>query len=317
MIHTDFQHLIHQAGSEDGARILFQRLISALVSLLHKDAREIRPAPGDWGIDVIAGSITGYCLIWQAKFFIDGVSESQQSQIRDSFSQLVNKAKEQHIEVRAWTLCIPCNLSGPEEQWWEKWKSRKSKEYSITIELWDESTIRRYLDSPDAQLIKAGYFGENPTILNYFLEAMKGQQEREIKELPEPSSYEDSLFVRKLQAGGISEIQSAKTQFFNAELLVQEVQDKGDPAEVSAVISLREKLRSIWETRYNEACSGQGISFSSLYPSVMKAVEDKDKSSLTTSIQATFIHKQGMIHQLADRCHVGWIKNYKDNSTNG
>lgn len=82
MVHIDFKMLINQAGSEEGARVLFQRLIASLVRLKYKDAREIRPSPGDWGIDVLVGKLTGMSLIWQVKYFIDSVGDSQKKQIR-------------------------------------------------------------------------------------------------------------------------------------------------------------------------------------------------------------------------------------------
>jgi len=59
MVHIDFRTLISRAGSEDGARVLFQRMIASLIRIKFKDAREIRPCPGDWGIDVLVGELTG------------------------------------------------------------------------------------------------------------------------------------------------------------------------------------------------------------------------------------------------------------------
>ncbi len=312
MIHIDFQVLISHAGSEEGARFLFQRLASSLVNLLHRDAREIRPAPGDWGIDIIVGQLTGVSLVWQTKYFIHGIGDSQKNQIRESFSQLMKKASENSFLVDAWTLCIPCSLSTEEMQWWEKWKTKKSREYSVRIELWDETKIRTLLESPDAQYLTLGYFGGNPTIANYFIQAMADDPERDIQTLPEPELFKESSFVKKLKLGGISELLSAKTQFFNAELLVQELLDKGDPIEITAVHSLQEKLRSIWETRYNEACTSAQSQLSGLYPSVMKAVEESDKGALASPIKASFVHKQGMLHQLANKCEVGWTKNFRD-----
>jgi len=312
MLHIDFKILISHSGSEEGARILFQRLISSLVHLQYKDAREIRPAPGDWGIDILVGKLTVKSFIWQAKYFLDGLGDSQKDQIRKSFNQLMTKAKENNFVVDVWTLCIPCSLSPEENQWWENWKSKNQKTHSVKIELWDELAIRTLLESPDAQYIAMGYFGMNPTMVQYFLQAMRDEPERNIQTLPEPGLYEESPFVKKLQACGIHQIHSAKTQFFNAELLIQEITDKGDPNEVTSVTSLREKLRSIWETRFNQACASGEQGFLYLYSQVMSTIEIQDKTSLKSDIKASFVHKQGMIHQLANKCELGWTKNFHD-----
>jgi hypothetical protein len=69
MASIDFKSLISYAGSEDGARPLFQRLIASLLRIKHRDAREIRPNPGDWGIDILVGELSGHCLVWQVKYF--------------------------------------------------------------------------------------------------------------------------------------------------------------------------------------------------------------------------------------------------------
>jgi hypothetical protein len=142
---------------------------------------------------------------------------------------------------------------------------------------------------------------------------MKEHPERDIQELPDFSLYEEALFIRKLKAGRTTEVTSAKTQFFNAELLAQEILDKGDLSEISSFRGLKEKLRSIWEIRFNEACAKTQVEIIGLYPTVMKAVEDQDKKSLVSSeIKATLIHKQGVVHQMANRCDVGWTRNFRE-----
>lgn len=39
------------AGSDEGGRVLFQRMLSALIAVEYKTATDIRPDPGDWRID--------------------------------------------------------------------------------------------------------------------------------------------------------------------------------------------------------------------------------------------------------------------------
>ena len=74
----NFRQLEINTGSEEGARSQFQKLIAQIVKLKHNDAKEIRAAPGDWGIDVYIGTLTsGSCLVWQAKYFMNGIGDSQ------------------------------------------------------------------------------------------------------------------------------------------------------------------------------------------------------------------------------------------------
>lgn len=309
----DFKSLIANAGSEDGARILFQRLVASLIKIKYQTAREIRPSQGDWGIDVIVGDLSGHCLIWQVKYFINGIGSTQRQNIKDSFDTLVQKSKEEQFEVDVWTLCIPCSLSPRETKWWNKWKNEKNGETNIQIELWDETDIRTELELREAEHLKSGYFSNNPTIIHYLLNCINNKLERDIHELPEPHLFSDALFIQKLKAAGILEFTSAKTQFFNAELLTQEIIDKGELSEINSLKSLKEKLRSLWETRFNEVFTLPDEQIIHLYVSVMKVIEDQDQRSLMQdNLMATLIHKQGIIHQLSNNCQVGWTKNFRE-----
>jgi len=313
MVHIDFRTLISRAGSEDGARVLFQRMIASLIRIKFKDAREIRPCPGDWGIDVIVGELTGVSMVWQAKYFIDGVGDVQKKQIRGSFKTLMTKAEENTFTLELWTLCLPCNLSTDETKWWEGWKKKNEKKYNVKIKLMDETAIRSELETPDAQHIARHYFGPDTSIIRKVLEELKEQPERALECLPDQVMYEEALFIKKLKAGGASEIYSAKTAFFNAELLTQEVFDKGDSVEINSIQNLKLKLRSMWETRFNKLSTDKSSKFKNLYPGLMKDIEQQDTASLRSpEISATFLHKQGMVHQMANKCQVGWAKNFRD-----
>lgn len=313
MSNIDFKVLINRAGSEEGARILFQNLVSSLVRVKYKDARQIRPSPGDWGIDVLVGELSDYCLVWQAKYFINSVGDSQQKQIRESFEQLMLKSKENNFKVKIWTLCIPCSLSPKETKWWEGWSKKSSTKYDLLIKLMDETELRYQIESPDSEHIRSGYFGPNSSTLNYLLQVIHQHPERHIQKLPEDYLYDKALFIEKLKVGGIQEYKSAKTQFFNAELLTQEIIDKGDETELISLDNLREKIRSMWETRFieNFSCEERNEG-PKLYSNLMKSIEDQTNNSLKSDeIKASFVHKQGIVHQMAENCDVGWSKDFR------
>ena len=103
-------HQLIGAGGKEGARETFERLIAQLVRLQFRSVKRVDANPGDWGLDVLVGEIDGVMSVWQAKFFIDGVGKSQQTQIRESFAQVVDQAEKQGFSLNAWTLCIPLTL---------------------------------------------------------------------------------------------------------------------------------------------------------------------------------------------------------------
>jgi len=312
MIHVDLKLLISKAGTEEGARYLFQRLMASIVKIQHLDARQIRASPGDWGIDIIVGELAEHNSVWQVKY-ITKIDASQRTNINESFDTLMKNAKKYHFTVDIWTLCIACDLSPQELKWWNKWSKDKAKQYGVNINLMTETDIRDILERRDAEHIKMGYFGQNPTTLQYFLDAFDQKSEREIMELPEPGLFSNALFIQKLNAAHITEVHSAKTQFFNAELLTQEIIDKGDFSEITSLKSLKEKLRSLWETRFIESFDLPDDKMSILYARVMQAIETQDKVSLNhREIKASLIHKQGMLHQLSNDCQVGWTKNFRE-----
>ena len=186
-----------RAGTEEGARTLFEKLIVHLMKVRYKDAKLIRSARGDWGIDAISGELSsGTCIIWQAKYFINGINDSQKEQIRDSFKQVLKKSKEKGFKINTWYLCIPCSLSPEETKWWESWHKKKTKETNIRIGLIDETEIEARLMTSDAEHIRLGFFGDVPSMVNYYLQSIRGMKERDIQQLPDEKLYEKSMFIK-------------------------------------------------------------------------------------------------------------------------
>jgi len=83
--------------------------------------RNLDAKSGDWGLDVIVGEIDEVISVWQAKFFIDGVGDTQKAQIRESLAQVMKKAEEEGFAVDVWTLCIPIDLDPDALKWWTGW----------------------------------------------------------------------------------------------------------------------------------------------------------------------------------------------------
>ena len=303
----NFQHMTILYHEVEAARQKFQELVGSLIQIQFKDAHSIRPSPGDWGIDVFVGDLTDACFVWQAKFFPEGLNEARKGEIRDSFNTVMSKSKEQGFTVDVWSLCIPCSLSAEETQWWEQWKAKQLRKFDISIKLMDENVLRTALEAPEAHHLVDLYL-KNTQIHGSSSITM---DEMPIQELPSDIDYSESLFIKKLTDGGISECNSAKEQFFNAELLVQEITDKGVENEVKSLVSLRKKIHSMWETKYNKAETADN--FSQIYPETMEYIEAQDKQLLfSPAIKASFFHKKGIVHQMANKCEVGWTKKFRE-----
>ena len=299
-----FYQLI-DGGDKDGARAKFERLIAQLVSLQYQGVKIVSALRGDWGLDAIVGEIDDVLSVWQAKFFIDGIGEAQKSQIRESFKTVMEKAAEKGFTVNVWTLCIPIDLDPGPLVWWTGWMKRKEREHGVRIELWHRTRLETILLAPDAERILAAYF---PNV------AVPALAPPQVQELPEDVTYEDMLFIKQLQAARIEELESAKQQFFNAEALAREVADKRVADHINALRAERADLRSIWEDRYNKACTdcdnAQGL-LPSLHPEVMEAIERRHDSGRVAVLPMHLIHRKGGMHQIVEGGDAGWVRDFR------
>lgn len=114
----------HQVrAGKAGAHGDFEQMLSLLVRATSgKDASLVFANPGDWGIDVLAGSLNGRVTVWQAKYFVQGMGRPQRAQIEASFATVVAKAAERGFTLARWVLCVPASMDARTRQWWEQWK---------------------------------------------------------------------------------------------------------------------------------------------------------------------------------------------------
>jgi hypothetical protein len=148
---------VHQARAGAGASEDFEQMLALLVQAIEGEANLVFANPGDWGIDVLVGDLQGSVSIWQAKYFARGVAESQKRQINDSFNSAMRAAAAHGYTVARWVLCVPSSMDAPTRQWWRDWKARHERDVP-TIELWDETELRRLLLKPAAAHIRQHYY---------------------------------------------------------------------------------------------------------------------------------------------------------------
>lgn len=87
---------------------------------------KIEGAGGDAGVDIYAGNLGERPIIWQCKYFRNGVKQAQKNQVLKSLKTVL-----EHYTPRIWILCIPVDLSGTAQIWFHKIK----RDFSNTVEV--------------------------------------------------------------------------------------------------------------------------------------------------------------------------------------
>ncbi|MEU2068038.1 serine/threonine protein kinase [Streptomyces anulatus] len=132
-------------------------------------------------------------------------------------------------------------------------QSDQEKAHDLVIELWDETTLVKKLQSPEGDQVRRAYY-------EVFTPAALVQEQMRLVldvEEDEAAALDSTLFVRRMTEAGHVELDSAKRQFFNADLVAREVAHKGVPAEVAALSSADASLHGVGEMQFNE-CSSEG-----------------------------------------------------------
>jgi hypothetical protein len=297
-----FKKLEFDTGSAAGARAVFQTMITDIVAVKHPTANEVAgPGGSDWGIDTYVGRLDHNIAVWQSKFFLDWKGEDQRKQVRESFNQLMKKATEEGLTVRAWTLCIPCDLPPDEQKWFDGWKSRTIRKHKVLIELWNGTGLRRLLMQPDAAAVRREYFEAGP--------------------IPAPSppvatptdirSFDEALFVRQLEAAGHLETDAARGMFFAAEALVRAMAANEDKVGTAGLEEVHLEVQGLWEQRFNAAVPGADADgrMPGLVNSVLDAAAncpDPDGLRLRPA------HRRGIAHRLVEDTRAGWVTHWRD-----
>lgn len=301
-----FHHFLHQFG-EAGARERFEKFVVRTVKSLHPSAKPIRANPGDWGIDAYVGLLAaGQVRVWQAKFFLDEFGDAQQAQIRDAYAMAKSKAKEEEYELLAWTLCIPSDLDGPNQKWWDKWSSARQEEDGVEMELWNLAEFEVLLAKPDAADVRLEFFPHLATVHE--------TQPPEVVAPDDPEKLDQLLFIRQLREAGLTELDSAKEQFFNAELVIRDLADKGLTGRGAGFRGMQAEYRSTWEDRFNHHCASatHATRLPELHPDVMERIDQSHDAAPGHPFPLTRVHRKGAMHQVVEHGDAGWTRNFRD-----
>jgi hypothetical protein len=297
--------LLAAQSVEDG-RGKFERLVTDIVMVIHPTAREIRPNPGDWGIDTFVGDLDGSIVsVWQSKFFLEQMGDSQKSQIRDSYASVVKEGKKQGFTIDSWTLCIPSTMTPELAQWWDSWKKKKAKEDSVSIQLWSDADIRGKLMQPDFVHVAEQYFGALPA---------SRPTDRIVEETPDPTVYDEALFVRQLRAAHVRVDRPARTAFFNAEVMTRDINEREVKVELDELRSVKLTVEQKWANRFEGACARaetDSIELPGLFPDMCKAVEEYHSMAPSRVLRDTLVHRTGLLHHLVEEGRAGWTSNFE------
>ena len=296
-----------RTGSIEGARTDFEQMIAQMVDTTLPGVRRVEANPGDWGIDAFIGSLEDgeNAAIWQSKLFLDGVSDSQKGQIRESFDAAVTAAADNGYQISSWILCLPCSLDAPATRWWDGWKKRRARDHpGLIIDLWDDTQLRRRLLSREGEPVRSHYYGRSI--------ATRPAETRTVLDPPDGGSFDGALFARQLREAGHAELEAAKREYFNAEILAREVLDKGVRDELKGLRDGDASIHSLWEHQFNAACEEHaGNRLPGLHLDVMADVR-AERSSLMASLKPGLIHLYGMVHRVVEDGRAGWVRCWRD-----
>lgn len=308
---ADFKYLLLKHGVE-GARTVFEDACSKVLKKKHPAlAFQVEPNPGDEGIDVFVGDFTELIEVYQCKFFITVIGDSQKSQIRSSFKTAVESTK---YKMKKWVLCLPITLNIDEQGWWSKWKTEKEKEENLVIELWDSgdllSLMRDY--KVDEEVFDLDMQRQIREIHEQLIE--KKKVITQVLSPPADIDYSESVFIAKLKSAKIEDhLEHYEKQFYNAEILEKETYSKGIRSEENEIESLKSLVHDLWLTQYLQYKKTENGN--DLLGKVSQRIEDENDSKLKTILNANLLAKKGMLHQLANDCKLGWVDEYKKKIT--
>lgn len=288
----------------EGARALFQTLVTDLVGVVHPDANEVAgPGGGDWGIDTYVGQLDAVIAVWQTKYFPDGLGRDQQRQVRESFKQLIAKADEHDFTVDAWTLCVPCVLAPEDQKWWHTWSRKQTRDHGIKMELHNAVELRRQLLRPDADHILRNYFDTSTAVARPRPEPVASSSDLDV--------LDETLFVEQLREAGLRETDAARGLFFASEALVRDLVARDDRHKIDALNELHLEVQLLWEQRFNsmrpsaDSCGR----IAGLLDAVLEAAASSPDPEGLVLRPA---HRRGVVHRLVERGSAGWVDHWRE-----
>jgi len=305
-----FGRFEEDCGTVGAARETFQMLVTDLVKVQHPTASTVAgPGGRDWGIDTYVGNLNESLVVWQSKFTLHWEGETQRGAVRSSFNHIVREAAERGFSLKAWTLCIPCDLSPAEQKWFDTWAGTMWRKHKVRPMLWNGTELRHQLTREDAQHIRAEYFSHTIRI-----PARSGSGEPPLQPLAtraDHSDFDDALFVRQLEEAGQSETDAARGLFFATEALFRDWTAKGDEQAIAALEEVHLEVHRVWEGHFN--AESPTATADGRMPRLLDLVMVGARSRPDPAgLRLRGVHRMGAAHRLVEASRAGWVTHWRD-----
>ncbi len=131
--------------------------------------------------------------------------------------------------------------------------------------------------------------------------------------LPNDVTYDDMLFVKQLLAARHTELNGAKRQFFNFDLIAREMADKGVKEEIAALENCSAEVHSLWENCFNDLCRrSQGDELPDLHPRVMDDIKALHNARHPCVLPLSLVHRLGAMQQVVENGDAGWVRSFRE-----
>jgi hypothetical protein len=303
-----FGRFAQDCGTMAAARETFQMLVTDLVKAQHPTASTVSgPGGRDWGIDTYVGNLNGSLVVWQSKFVLPWEGETQRGAVRSSFNHIVKEAAERGFLLKAWTLCIPCDLAPEEQKWFDTWAGTMWRKHKVRPRLWNGTELRHQLTRQDAQHIRAEYFSHT------IRQASSGSAEPPLQPLAtraDHSEFDDALFVRQLEEAGQPETDAARGLFFATEALFRDWTAKGDEQAIAALEEVHLEVHRVWEGHFN--AESPTATDDGRMPRLLDLVMAGARSRPDPAgLRLRGVHRMGAAHRLVEASRAGWVTHWR------
>ena len=167
----------------------------------------------------------------------------------------------------------------------------------LSLTLGRDPKLRRRLLSREGEPVRSHYYGRSI--------AARPPEPRTVLDPPDGAPFDSALFVRQLREAGHAELEAAKREYFNAEILAREVLDKGVRHELRGLRDGDASIHSLWEHQFNAACEEHAENrLPGLHRGVMADVR-VERSSLMASLKPGLVHLYGMVHRVVEDGRAG------------
>ncbi len=308
--HLLFRRFEMDAGTTSGARTNFQMFITDLIKIQYPLATAVEgPGGRDWGIDTFVGELNGQIFVWQSKFVLSWEDSGPQNQVRKSFNDVMDKAREKGHTVKVWTLCVPCNLHPEQQRWFTTWARKKKSECGTEVKMLNGTDLRHQLMREDARDIRREYFPDTIPTAGREIEPVPSAER--IATITDRRQFDDALFVKQLHAAGHLETDAMRGLFFATEALFRDYTAKGDQRSLDAIQELHLDIQEVWEFAFNEGLAGadQDGRIKALLETVMERAAARPNPAHLILRPA---HKKGAAHRLVEAASAGWVSHWRD-----